>query len=98
MTKKDTKKEAERRQTHGLMKPCCGTAARPAGRARLSGFHHGSCLGASGPFGSTSGQASWDAVATAFAGRALPVPTSPSPVNAPHAPAVIPVGLIPEAA
>jgi len=68
-------------------------------RGRLSAFHHGSCLGASGPFGSASGQASWDAAATtAFARRALPVPACPSPVDAPHRPAVVPVGMMPEAA
>src|ERR1700691_582177 len=33
-----------------------------------------------------------------FAKWALPTPTCPSPVNAPHAPAVMPVGLIPEVA
>ena len=36
------------------------TAARPAGRARLSAFHRGSCRWASRPAGATSGQASWD--------------------------------------
>jgi len=38
----ETKKEAERRQT---LSPACraaGTAAPPAGGARLSAFHHGS--------------------------------------------------------
>ena len=41
----------------------CGT--RPAGRARLSAFHHGSHLRELfHPKGSASGQASWDAVCT----------------------------------
>ncbi len=36
-----------------------GRGARPAGRARLSAFHRGSCRWASRPAGATSGQASW---------------------------------------
>jgi hypothetical protein len=41
----------------------CGT--HPAGRARLSAFHHGSHLRELfHPKGSASGQASWDAVCT----------------------------------
>src|SRR5208283_5345301 len=50
------------------------------------------------PFRSAPGQASWDAVAIAFARRALPAPTCPSPGKAPPAPAIVPESMMPEAA
>jgi hypothetical protein len=56
--------------------------------------------------GSAPGHASWDANerviekdrAQAKSRRALPAPSCPSPVTAPHASAVVPKGLMPEAA
>src|ERR1700691_1384895 len=49
------------------------------------------------PQGSAPGQVSWDAAAI-FARWALPTPACPSPVTAPHAPAVVPANLMPKAA
>jgi hypothetical protein len=64
------RKEAERRQTQYFMSAPAGAVAPRecrlaptlrCGRARLSAFHHGSCLGSNSiPKGSASGQASWD--------------------------------------
>ena len=75
-------------------------------QTRKGGTEGGSPLGAPPrlspggfrPFRSAPGQASWDAVAIAFARRALPAPTCPSPVEAPHGPVVVPVSMMPEAA
>ena len=59
--KKQTKKEAERRkaQTSNLRTVRCGAA--PAGAARLSAFHRGSCPRDCSSRRLSSGQASWAA-------------------------------------
>jgi hypothetical protein len=62
----DEEKEAERRQAHESNLRIIGCGARPAGRARLSAFHHGSCRWDFRPLGAAPGQASWD-----VAGRSI---------------------------
>jgi len=68
MTKR---KDHERRKRNADRRVCptsapYGRGARPAGRARLSAFHHGSCRQGFRPLGATPGQASWD-----VAGRSI---------------------------
>jgi hypothetical protein len=89
-----------------------GCGARPAGRARLSAFHRGSCRRGFRPSGATPGQASWDVTRApdpvsppqpgggdlAPLTRALPALACPSPGNAPPGPVVVPVSMMPEAA
>ena len=74
----------------------CG--AHPAGCARLSAFHRGSRQGAFAPFAQLQARLPGTRSQDALAGRALPVPTCPSPENAPPAPAVVPASMMPEAA
>ena len=74
------------------------TAAHPAGCARLSAFHRGSRQGAFAPFAQLQARLPGTRSQDALAGRALPVPTCPSPGNAPPAPAVVPASMMPEAA
>ena len=75
-----------------------GTAAHPAGCARLSAFHRGSHQGAFAPFAQLQARLPGTRSQDALAGRALPVPPCPSPENAPPAPAVVPASVMPEAA
>jgi len=77
-----------------------------SGRARLSGASTAVLAGDFDIAGSASGHASWDADKTrdpkitrsSKSRRALPALSCPSPVTAPHASAVVPKGLMPEAA
>jgi hypothetical protein len=86
------KKEAERRQAHILLVRISGCGSREASRARLSAFHHGSCQGLH-----LLTQLQARLPGTRF-GRALPAVSCPSPVAAPHAPAVVPESMMPKAA
>ena len=47
-------------QGDGIGVSALARGARPAGRACLSAFHHGSCRRGFRPLGAASGQASWD--------------------------------------
>ena len=99
-------REAERRQTrisnlrtHNLHPPPLagrteeGRGARPAGRARLSAFHRGSCLGDPTP-PLSSGYALPGTEASTGVTRLEPVPVQ----RAPRRPVIVPAGRIPGAA
>jgi hypothetical protein len=70
-----------------------GRGARPAGRARLSAFHRGSCLGDPTP-PLSSGYALPGTQASTGVARLAPVPVQ----RAPRRPVIVPAGRIPEAA
>ena len=63
---------------------------RSAERARLSAFHHGSCIGERTPPLSSS-RASWDVALTGVA-RLTPIPVQ----RAPHRPVTVPAGRCPK--
>ena len=70
-----------------------GRGARPAGRARLSAFHRGSCLGDPTP-PLSSGYALPGTQASTGVARLEPVPVQ----RAPRRPVIVPAGRIPGAA
>jgi hypothetical protein len=94
------KRNADRRIWFSLLRATRAsvTTRTRFGRGSPDGVPPRLSPGGSRPFRSAPGQASWDAVAIAFARRALPAPTCPSPGKAPPAPAVIPESMMPEAA
>jgi hypothetical protein len=92
---------APRKQVYAVCaNPSASRGARSAERAAYRRSTAALARGTFVPLAAAPGQASWDvaAISRPFARRALPAPACPSPVKAPHAPAVVPASMMPKAA